>query len=175
MLFQTLGFIIALCLVADLTFSFVCVSAIELNFTNDFTNDFTKNLQSKINGLVSNALNETDSILNSSFINGSNLTSSNIVVSNSNVASIVTNNGSEGSNTSIIKDQVKTINGVCNSIKVGGKGNDTLFSSGNCNDILTGGPGADKFTCGEGNDTIKDYKPKEGDVILDKHKCEKVL
>ena len=72
-----------------------------------------------------------------------------------------------------LKIKVTTINGVCNSIKVGGNGNDTLLSSGNCNDELTGGLGADKFTCGEGNDTIKDYNPKEGDVILDRQNCEK--
>jgi Ca2+-binding RTX toxin-like protein len=74
----------------------------------------------------------------------------------------------------MIKDQVKTINGVCSSIKVGGNGNDTLVSSGKCNDELTGGPGADKFMCGQGNDTIKDYNPKDGDIILDRQECEKV-
>jgi Ca2+-binding RTX toxin-like protein len=89
--------------------------------------------------------------------------------------STVNSNGSDGSSSSILKDQAKTINGVCNSIKVGGNGNDTLASSGNCNDELAGGPGADKFQCGEGNDTIKDYNPKEGDIILDKPNCEKIL
>jgi hypothetical protein len=33
--------------------------------------------------------------------------------------------------------------------------------------------GADKFTCGEGNDSIRDYGSKEGDVILDRQNCEK--
>ena len=87
--------------------------------------------------------------------------------------SSISNNGSEGN--SLVKDKVTTINGVCNSEKVAGSGNDTLFSSGNCNDELTGGPGADKFTCGEGNDTIEDFNPKEGDVILDEQNCETVL
>jgi hypothetical protein len=31
------------------------------------------------------------------------------------------------------------------------------------------------LTCGEGNDTIKDYNPKEGDIILDRQNCEKIL
>jgi Ca2+-binding RTX toxin-like protein len=88
--------------------------------------------------------------------------------------SSISNNGSTGSS-SLVKDKVTTINGVCNSEKVAGNGNDTLFSAGNCNDVLTGGPGADKFTCGEGNDTIKDYNPKEGDTILDQDNCERIL
>jgi Ca2+-binding RTX toxin-like protein len=75
----------------------------------------------------------------------------------------------------MIKDKVTTINGVCNSVKVGSNGDDTLFSAGNCNDELTGGKGSDKFTCGEGNDTIKDYNSEEGDVILDRQNCEKIL
>ncbi len=146
------------------------------NSTNVSTNDFGKDLKSKISNLVSNALNDTDNILNSSFItNGSNLTSSNIIISNNKVASIVSSNGSDGTGSSMIKDQVKTINGVCTSTKVGGNGNDTLASSGNCDDELTGGSGADKFMCGEGNDTIRDYNSKEGDVILDQANCEKIL
>jgi hypothetical protein len=86
--------------------------------------------------------------------------------------STITKNSSDGGN-SMIKDQVRTINGVCTSVKVGGNSNDSLVSVGNCNDELTGGPGADKFMCGEGNDTIKDYNPKEGDIILDQQNCEK--
>jgi hypothetical protein len=174
MFFQPSGIIIALSIIAILTTSFVGVSAIELNFTGDTTNNFTKNLKSKIDSLISMALNDTDSILNSSYItNGSNLTSKHVIISNNKVASVVSSNGSDGSS-SIIKDQVKTINGVCSSIKVGGNGNDTLASSGKCNDELTGGPGADKFMCGEGNDTVKDYNSKEGDVILDRQDCEKI-
>jgi Ca2+-binding RTX toxin-like protein len=89
--------------------------------------------------------------------------------------STVNSNGSDSSSSSSIKDQVKTINGICSSIKVGGNGNDTIASSGECNDEMTGGSGADKFSCGEGNDTIKDFNPKEGDVILDKQNCETIL
>lgn len=145
------------------------------NSTEILTDNFTKYLKSKIDNLVSNALNDTDSILNSSFItDGSNLTSSNVITSNNKVTSIVSNNGSDNSS-SLIKDQVKTINGVCSSIKLGGNGNDTLASSGKCNDEMTGGPGADKFMCGDGNDTLKDYNSKEGDIILDRQNCEQIL
>jgi len=150
------------------------VFALEPSLVSDATSNLTKNLRSSINNLISNALNETGSTLNSSLLtNGSNLTSSNIVISNNKVTSII--NSNDSSSSSIIKDQVKTINGVCTSTKVGGNGNDTLASSGNCNDELTGGPGADKFQCGEGNDTIKDYNPKEGDTILDQQSCETIL
>ena len=76
MIFQPSGIIIALSIIAILTTSFVSVSAIELNFTGDTTNNFTKNLKSKIDNLISNALNDTDNMINSSFItNGFNLTS----------------------------------------------------------------------------------------------------
>jgi Ca2+-binding RTX toxin-like protein len=137
------------------------------------SSSFEENLKSKIQNLISNALNDTDNITNSSFIsNGSNHSSSNIIVSNNKVMSTVnSNNGTSSS----INDQVKTINGECSSIKVGGNGNDTIASAGNCNDEITGGRGADKFTCGEGNDTIKDFNPNEGDVIFDKQNCETVL
>jgi Ca2+-binding RTX toxin-like protein len=80
-------------------------------------------------------------------------------------------NASDGD--SMIKDKVTTINGICSSVKVGSNGNDTLSSSGNCNDEFTGGKGADKFTCGEGNDMVKDYNPEEGDIILDQENCER--
>jgi Ca2+-binding RTX toxin-like protein len=86
----------------------------------------------------------------------------------------MSSNGSSEGN-SIIKDKVTTVNGICSSVKAGGNGNDTLSSAGNCNDELTGGKGADKFTCGEGNDTIKDYNSEEGDVMLDRQNCEKIL
>lgn len=155
--------------------SCVTVFAIELDSTQPMTNDFTKKLKSKINNLISNALNDTGGILNSSFItNDSNPTSSNVIISKSKINSTIDSN-SGGDGNSIIKDNVTIINGVCNSDKVGGNANDTLASSGNCNDELTGGLGADKFTCGEGNDTIKDYNAKEGDVILDRQNCEKIL
>jgi len=85
------------------------------------------------------------------------------------------NTSSTNDSKSTIKNQVIIKNGVCSSEKVGGNGNDILSSIGKCNDELTGGPGADKFTCGEGNDTIRDYNPKEGDIILDRPNCEKIL
>lgn len=154
--------------------SFVTVFA-EGNSTASITNDTAKNLKSKIYNLISNALNDTGSVLNSSILtNGSNLTSSQVVISKSKVLSTINSNSSDDGN-SMIKDKVTTINGACNSEKVGGNGNDTISSSGNCNDELTGGKGADKFTCGEGKDTIKDYNSDEGDLILDRQNCENIL
>ena len=35
---------------------------------------------------------------------------------------------------------------------------------GEGNDILTGDKGANRFVCGEGNDTITDFNPAEGDT-----------
>ena len=159
-----------------LTFTFVKASAIETNPINA-TKDFSTDLKSKIETLFSNAINDTDNILNSSFItNESNQTSSNIIISKSKVTSTLKGNDSgSSSSSSIIKHQLNTINGVCSSTIVGGNGNDTLASSGNCDDQLTGGLGADKFICGEGDDTIIDYNSKEGDVILDRENCEKIL
>lgn len=159
-----------------LTSSFVTVSATQSNSIDlSVSTGFGDDLKSRMQDLFSDALNGTDNITNSSTLlsNLSNLSSSNILISKNKVTSIINSNDS-GSSSSIIKDQVNTINGVCNSIKVGGNGNDTLASTGNCNDELTGRAGADKFTCGEGNDTIKDFNPKEGDVILDKQNCEKI-
>ena len=153
--------------------SYVTVFAIELNSTASMTNNFTKNLKSKINNLITNALNDTSILNSSSLSNGSNLTSSQVVISKSKVMSTMSSNDSSEGN-SIIKDKVTTVNGICSSVKAGTNGNDTLSSAGNCNDELTGGKGADKFTCGEGNDTIKDYNSEEGDVMLDRQNCEKI-
>jgi Ca2+-binding RTX toxin-like protein len=75
----------------------------------------------------------------------------------------------------MISNQVTTSNGVCNSNTIGGSGNDTLSSTGVCNDQLTGGSGADRFICGEGTDTIRDFTSKEGDVVIDPQNCELVL
>lgn len=143
------------------------------NSTNKFTDDWSKDLKSKISNLMSEALNDTENLVNSSILlsNNSNLSSNQFVISNNKVISVM--NTTDSGTNSLTKDKVTTINGVCNSEKVGGAGNDTLLSSGYCNDQLTGGPGADKFQCGEGNDIIKDYNPKEGDVILDQQDCEK--
>jgi Ca2+-binding RTX toxin-like protein len=153
------------------------IFATELNLTDSKTNDFAQNTKSKINNLVTNALNDTSNVLNSSLlINDYNQTSDNVVVSQNTVQSFMRSNGSSSDDSSsIIKNKVTTTNEVCNSDKAGGNGNDTLYSSGNCNDMLTGGLGADKFTCGEGNDTIRDYNSKEGDVILDRQNCEEIL
>ncbi|HEX5573297.1 MAG TPA: hypothetical protein VFX26_02090 [Nitrososphaeraceae archaeon] len=152
------------------------IFATELNLTDSMTNDFAQNTKSKINNLVTNALNDTSNVLNSSLlINDYNQISDNVVVSQNTVQSFMRSNGSSSDDSSsIIKNKVTTTNGVCSSDKAGGNGNDTLYSSGNCNDMLTGGLGADKFTCGEGNDTIRDYNSKEGDVILDRQNCEEI-
>jgi hypothetical protein len=171
------GVIISLTLLSIFNLSYVSVFANELDLIEPaMTNNFTNNLKAKINNIISNALNDTDNVLNSSFLtNESNQTSSNVIISKNKVTSTINSNGSDGSSSSIIKDQVKTIDGICTSTKVGGSGNDTLASSGNCDDQLTGGLGADKFMCGEGNDIIMDYDPKEGDTILDRQNCEKIL
>ena len=164
----------ALSVVLILTLSNPNVLGIEANSTAVLP-DYGKDLKSKINNLLSNALNETDNVLNSSLIsNGSNLTSSNIIVSSNKVFSTVNSNDSDSGSSSLVKNQINTSNGVCSSTKVGGNGDDTLASAGNCNDELTGGGGADKFMCGGGNDTVKDYDPQEGDIILDKQNCEKI-
>ena len=174
---QLHAIILMLSISSILTSSFVTVSATQSN-SNDLSvqTGIGEDLKSRIQGLISDALNDTDNITNSSTLlsNLSNLSSSNFVISKNKVTSTINSNDSGSSSRSIIKDQVNTINGVCNSIKVGGNGNDTLASTGNCNDELTGGPGADKFLCGEGNDTIRDYNSKEGDVILDRQNCEKM-
>ena len=166
--------IIGFSILAIITTPSVSVFAIELNFSDGLDSNFTNNLKSKINDLVSSALNDTDNIVNSSIIlsNNSNLSSNQVVISSNKIVSTMNTNSSGNS---LIKDKVTTINGVCSSEKIAGAGNDTLLSSGNCNDEITGGPGADKFRCGEGNDIIKDFNPKEGDVILDKQNCEKIL
>ena len=166
--------IIGFSILAISTTPSVSVFAIELNFSDGIDSNFTDNLKSKINDLVSSALNDTDNIVNSSIVlsNNSNLSSNQVVISSNKVVSTMNTNSSGNS---LIKDKVTTINGVCNSEKIAGAGNDTLLSSGNCNDEITGGSGADKFSCGEGNDIIKDFNPKEGDVILDKQNCEKIL
>ena len=170
------GIIIVLVISSISTSSFVTVFANQSNSINSsLLTGFSDNLKSKIQDLISSALNDTDNIINYSSLlsNDSNLSSSQFVISKNKVMSTINSNSSDGGN-SMIKNKVTTTNGVCNSIKVGGNGNDTLYASGNCNDELTGGLGADKFTCGEGNDTIKDYSPKEGDVILDRQNCEKI-
>lgn len=167
--------VITLEIVIILNSPHVSTYATESGSGSAVSNDLGEDLKSKINNAITNALNHTGSVLNSSILaNASNLTSSNVIISNNKIMSTISNSGSDDSS-SIMKDQVRTVNGVCTSIKVGGNGNDSLVSTGNCNDELTGGPGADKFTCGQGNDTIIDYDPEEGDVITDRQNCEKIL
>ena len=54
-----------------------------------------------------------------------------------------------------------------NNVLNGGAGSDTLIGRGG-NDTLTGGPGADSFlfAVGGGHDTITDFSPADGDVIM---------
>jgi Ca2+-binding RTX toxin-like protein len=135
----------------------------------------TNGNKSIIKNQVINPFNDSSSFMNSSRQgNGSNLTSNQVIITKNKIMSTMSSNvgAGDGSN---IKDKVTTVNGICSSVKIGGNGNDTLLSAGKCNDDLTGGKGADKFTCGEGNDTIRDYNPKEGDIILDRQNCEKIL
>ena len=167
--------LLAILSISTLTSSFLPVLGNQSSSINSsMTTKFSDKLESRIQNLISNALNDSRALLNSSsgIFNDSNLSSNQMIISSNKISSSISNNITGGS--SLVKDKVTTINGVCNSEKVAGNGNDTLFSSGNCNDVLTGGPGADKFTCGEGNDTIKDYNPKEGDIILDQDNCEKI-
>ena len=139
--------------------------AIELNSINDIVNNFTKNLSDEINDIASNAINSSiGSTSNITLSNASNMTSSQIVMSNNNMST-----GNAISNQVISKD------GVCSSNIVGGPGNDTISSTGVCNDQLTGGLGADKFVCGQGTDTVRDFNSKEGDIIIDRQNCETIL
>jgi hypothetical protein len=143
---------------------------------DSFSSNLNTDLKSKIDNLIEGKLNLTTGLLNSSNIlaNDSNLTSTRMIISNNKVMSMIGDNDSSSGN-SMIKDKLTVTNGVCHSEKVGGNGDDILISSGDCDDQLTGGPGADKFTCGLGNDTVRDYNPEEGDAILDKDNCEKIL
>lgn len=148
----------------------------QLSSMDLFSSNTNTDLKSKINNLIQSKINLTANLLNSSSIlsNDSNLSSTRMVISNNNVMSIIGGNDNPSGN-SLVKDKVTVINGVCHSEKIGGNGDDILISSGNCDDQLTGGPGADQFICGPGNDTVRDYNPEEGDVILDKDNCENIL
>ena len=171
-----LGIVLMLVVMSVMTQSLRVVFAVDLSSIDEITNNFTRNLNTKINELVSNALNESSNIVNSSntmLSNGSNLTSSQMVVSNNRVSAVTSNNSA--GNGSVIRNQVTTINGVCSSNTVGGAGNDTLASTGKCNDQLTGGLGADKFICGAGNDTVRDFSSEEGDIIIDPQNCETTI
>jgi hypothetical protein len=140
--------------------------AIELNSINDIINNFTKSLSDEIKDMVptssiNSSINSTGNVISST---ASNTTSSQIVVSK--------NNNTTGG---IISNQVINKNGVCSSYMVGGPGNDTLSSNGVCDDQLIGGLGADKFVCGQGTDTVRDFNPEEGDIIIDPQNCETIM
>ena len=160
-----------------LVLSYVSIANAQRDSIDSLASNFSKDLKSRIDNLIADKFNSTGNFLNSSTIitNDSNHTSSQIIISKNKVMSTMTSRNESTSGSSMIKDKVTIINGVCHSEKVGGNGDDILTSSGNCDDELTGGPGADKFTCGQGNDTVRDYNPEEGDVILDRENCEKIL
>lgn len=138
----------------------------------DSIDELTENLNIEIEKIVSEAVNNSKNALNTSSVilsNGSNVSSSQIIISNNQSVSASAGEGS------LILNQIKNENGVCTATKIGGAANDTLSSHGVCDDQLTGGLGADRFTCGQGNDTIRDYSPEEGDIIIDRQNCETVL
>ncbi|SRR5215203_246050 len=140
--------------------------AIEIDSLNEMVNNFTKDLSDEIKDIVSASSingtnNDTGNIILS---NTSNMTSSQIVMSNNNI-----------STGNFISNKVINKNGICSSDIVGGPGNDTLSSNGICNDQLTGGLGADRFVCGQGTDTVRDFNSEEGDIIIDPQNCEKIL
>jgi Ca2+-binding RTX toxin-like protein len=136
-------------------------ASLDLSSIDEITENFTE----KVEDIVSEAVNNTKSALN-----GSNLSSSQILISNNNG-----NVSASAGSGSLVLNQIKNENGLCTATKIGGSANDTLSSEGICNDQLTGGLGADKFTCGQGTDTIRDYSPDEGDTIIDRQSCERVL
>ena len=143
-------------------------ASLDLSSIDELTEDFKE----RVEKIVSDAVNNTKSAINSSssvVSNGSNLSSSQIVISNNGNVS-----ASQGEGL-LVLNQIKNENGACTATKIGGSANDTLSSEGVCNDQLTGGLGADKFTCGQGNDTIRDFSPDEGDTIVDRQSCETVL
>jgi Ca2+-binding RTX toxin-like protein len=143
-------------------------ASLDLSSIDELTENFTE----KVEKIVSDAVNNTKGALNSTSAivsNGSNLSSSQIIISNNQSVSASAGEGS------LILNQIKNENGVCTATKIGGSGNDTLSSQGVCNDQLTGGLGADKFVCGQGTDTLRDFSPEEGDTIIDRQNCETLL
>lgn len=121
---------------------------------------------------ISEALNNSKSSSNASsaiLSNGSNVSSSQVIISNN--QSVLASAGQD----SFIMNRIEVKNGQCTATKIGGSANETLSSQGVCNDQFTGGPGADKFICGQGTDTIRDFSPDDGDTIIDRQSCETVL
>lgn len=148
------------------------LASLELGSIDEITKNFTENLNTEVERLVSEAINNSKNAINASTIalsNGSNISSSQIIVSNNQNVSASAGQGS------LILNQIKNENGECRATQIGGSGDDSLSSVGVCNDQFTGGLGADKFICGQGNDTIRDFSPDEGDVIVDRQSCETVL
>jgi hypothetical protein len=147
-------------------------ASLNLDSIDELTENLTEDLNAEIEKIVTEAVNNSESALNTSSVilsNSSNVSSSQIIISNNQSVSASAGEGS------LILNQIKNENGVCTATKIGGAANDTLSSQGMCNDQLTGGLGADKFSCGQGNDTIRDYSPDERDVIIDRQSCETVL
>jgi hypothetical protein len=143
-------------------------ASLDLSSIDELTEDF----KDRVEKIVADAVNNSKSAVNSTssvVSNGSNLSSSQIVISNNGNVSASSSQGL------LVLNQIKNENGICTATKMGGSANDTLSSEGVCDDQLTGGLGADKFTCGQGNDTIRDFSPDEGDTIVDRQSCETVL
>ena len=148
------------------------LASIDPGSIDEITKNFTESINAEVEEIVSEALNNTKNALKTGsaiLSNGSNVSSSQIIISNNHNVSASAGQGS------LILNQIENENGVCTATKIGGPGNDTLSSQGVCDDQLTGGLGADRFTCGQGNDTIRDYSPDEGDIIIDRQNCEMVL
>ncbi|MBA3976719.1 MAG: hypothetical protein H0X50_00805 [Nitrosopumilus sp.] len=57
------------------------------------------------------------------------------------------------------------VGGIGDNFLSGGDGNDKLFGDSG-NNVLEGGSGADQFNCGEGIDTVLDFKAIEEDQII---------
>ena len=139
---------------------------------NEITENITENIRSHVEKTISEPLNNSKSSSNASsaiLSNGLNVSSSQVIISNS--QSVLASAGQD----SFIMNHIEVKNGQCIAAKIGGSANETLSSQGVCNDQFTGGPGADKFICGQGTDTIRDFSPDDGDTIIDRQSCETVL
>lgn len=61
-------------------------------------------------------------------------------------------------------DSDNVVGGPFNDLLSGGKGDDHLVGlSGD--DVMLGGPGADYFECSDGQDSVLDYSPSQGDIV----------
>ena len=148
------------------------LASLDLGSIDEITENFTENIKSEVEKAVTEALNNSKSSLNASsaiLSNGSNVSSSQIILSNN--QSVLAGAGQDP----FIMNHIEVKNGQCTATKIGGSANETLSSQGVCNDQFTGGPGADKFICGQGTDTIRDFSPDDGDIIIDRQSCETVL